>query len=519
MVAAGPDPGRANTFEAAGDDHHLWVTRNLDERQLVLLHLSGDPASHDLHLALRLNGHVLRGGMAAAEGQAWLVYEDLTVQSIRPGQDSRQQAPTYECRYADPLPSGAALAGLAAGKGTLWALVRVQNPAAPAEAGPATDTATVLVESVDTAAAAPGLHRLLRLAEEGWESVDLPDDWPHPASAWVVFGRQTDPRPWLITAPARPGGRDLHYYQPVAERWQRHDAALPGGGPVRVAAINGRVVLASRGPDAGRLAIELRLLRPEAVSTLGAIAIPGMTGPAWSLVSLAGPYPLGVLALGDDGLLNMAKMDWEGQSTPAAALTEHGPAPLIGAVDQLVLIVALTVATVIMFAFWRRDPDWNRLALPDGLMVVDLTRRVLAGAIDLAPGFAVAYVWFGVGPSALLQQHWPGHRSGSFEAMVPGAIAIGVFVLHSTIGELFTARTLGKRVLGLQVATLRGDRPRAVSVLGRNAMKAVELVAWFLLVLPAMSPSRQRLGDLLARTVVVTTVDTGKDGSSQGGGP
>jgi uncharacterized RDD family membrane protein YckC len=87
--------------------------------------------------------------------------------------------------------------------------------------------------------------------------------------------------------------------------------------------------------------------------------------------------------------------------------------------------------------------------------------------------------------------------------MLPGLTAMGLFVLHTGLAELFTARSLGKALLGLRVLEVKGAAPGWGQMLARNAMKLFELVAWLLLVLPLVSPHRQRLGDVVARTLVV----------------
>ena len=75
--------------------------------------------------------------------------------------------------------------------------------------------------------------------------------------------------------------------------------------------------------------------------------------------------------------------------------------------------------------------------------------------------------------------------------------------LYMALCELFTARTLGKAIFALRVTDLSGKPPDAWQVLGRNLVRGIELLMPLLLILPLISTWRQRLGDLIARTVVV----------------
>ena len=80
---------------------------------------------------------------------------------------------------------------------------------------------------------------------------------------------------------------------------------------------------------------------------------------------------------------------------------------------------------------------------------------------------------------------------------------VGVTIAHSTLAELFTARTLGKKLLGITVVSADGTRPPARSVLIRNAFKGLTLLLPPIAVVAVINPHLQGIGDLLAATVVV----------------
>ena len=177
--------------------------------------------------------------------------------------------------------------------------------------------------------------------------------------------------------------------------------------------------------------------------------------------------------------------------------------PMARRADEVLLLAVVVLSMLLLLGVWRRDPTVHELQLPADLALAELPRRALAGLIDLAPGIAMGLWGFGLAPEEL-HQRWPGRGLGAtWQLMLPGLAAVAVVVLHTFIGEVTTSRSLGKWVTGLRVAGLHGNRPRAWQVAVRCGLKAFDLMAYLLLVLPLVSPYRQRLGDMVARTVVV----------------
>jgi len=79
-----------------------------------------------------------------------------------------------------------------------------------------------------------------------------------------------------------------------------------------------------------------------------------------------------------------------------------------------------------------------------------------------------------------------------------------LYLLHTTVSEVASARTLGKLVFGLRVVSLDGTRPSAGALLTRNLLRLIDLaLGFFPLVLLVYSPLRQRAGDVAAGTLVV----------------
>ena len=83
---------------------------------------------------------------------------------------------------------------------------------------------------------------------------------------------------------------------------------------------------------------------------------------------------------------------------------------------------------------------------------------------------------------------------------------LAIYQVHVTISELIFARSLGKWILGLYVVDMTGQKPGFVPLLTRNLFRIPEMIAIVVLVFMFVSTDRQRIGDILARTVVVQDI-------------
>ena len=214
----------------------------------------------------------------------------------------------------------------------------------------------------------------------------------------------------------------------------------------------------------------------------------------------------------------LTQLDLHGRVTREPWTLGYEPRNLLAeAADTVILLGTVMLSTVLLFTFWRRDPASNVLSLPGDVALADPLRRGLAGLIDVSPGLLVATLGYGLS-LAEVYQRWPGRGLGAtFGLMLPGLVAVAVIVGHTTLLELLTGRSLGKWLTGLRVTDLTGQRPRPWQLLVRGLLKAFDLVAYLLLILPLISPLRQRLGDMVARTVVVMDRPDDGDGESSSG--
>lgn len=420
---------------------------------------------------------------------------------------------------------------------------RIRRNRAEGQQAEASEEGEIAVEA-ETPPAKPGPRdQLLALRGGQWVSHPMPADWPGQASpAWVVAPRHGESRPTLVVLSGDRSAGVLWVYQPEEapappvsegeeaaeetpeaalrrEGWSKQEYRLPGPGDLRFARVQGQLVVCHVSPTEAAVEARATLLRNGETIPLGQLSVEAKAPRSWGVVSFSGALTLVVQSVAagatPPGGVAPTRIQWTRLSLtgevlePATELPRRVETPWSQMAEHVVLFGVL-LAVVLMVLFLRRDPAANRLALPSDLVLADFGRRAIAGAIDVAPAVFLAMRLYDVTLEDLLRYHWPG-RVPSFSAMVPGAVAIGLFVAHTTLCELLFARSLGKMFTSLRVADLRGRRPRAWQVVVRGLLKSFDMVAWLLLILPILGPFRQRLGDLLARTVVVMPKPEGEE--------
>jgi uncharacterized RDD family membrane protein YckC len=185
-------------------------------------------------------------------------------------------------------------------------------------------------------------------------------------------------------------------------------------------------------------------------------------------------------------------------------ISERRPTPIEGNADLFIQILAFVAAIFMMVVFYRKAPQQNQLDLPEHLVLASFGRRAIAAMIDLAPGFILAGLIYDVSVGEIVFESWPGNGiEKAFAAMRPGFVVIGVTLVHTTACEFILARSLGKISMGLYVADFTGKPAPPAPCLGRSLSRIFELFAPLMILVAVISPARQRLGDILAKTTVV----------------
>ena len=379
------------------------------------------------------------------------------------------------------------------------------------------------------------LDVLARLEGVRWSAVPLPRDWPHGArAALLAAGDAGASGPTLVTAsapaPAPAGAPDslrLTVYRPEGEAWSAEryhfHAASPADASIQsrwsAVAVDRQVVLVvPTSVTNGDEIFRLWVLWGDSATPLGTLNPPAHRAGV-AVARVADAVTLVALEPRRDDADDMVNLTLRLRGLDLYRVPFPGPAPTaelvltretpdrFGVYFQWVLLAAvLAMSGLLLVLFWLRDPRTLRLVLGAGSEVAPLWPRMLAGLIDVSvPVWVVLRVW-GL-ELGQLPLRWPGLPSAdSWEAIQPGAVAIGLVVAHTLIGELFFQRSLGKALIGLRVTDLHGRKPRVWQVLVRCGLKAFDLVALPLLLLMALNPYRQRMGDLVARTVVVREI-------------
>ena len=514
-------PTYAQTLPVAGEAQQFWQARQ-EEGNCAILLGQGSPAALTLNKVRVERGRLVPCGLAAGDGRLWLIYEGQLVQSLNP-----QTAPTglmvYESRLEASLPAGTSVRSAVAGREGLWLLLRVETREALnlIDSSSAVSAAGLSAANTQPAAEAPRNaelprlsvpeDRLVHLQRGQWVKQELPADWPHDAPAWMVLLRVQAQVPILAVAPKTTPGTlrvyrtDGEASRPTVAGWQRQDYPLAGTGTLQLLAVEEQLVLGQRANTASGLALDLSILRPGKVIVLGRLSVPTAPSAApWALISTQQSAALIVAA--DPKRLLWSRMDVRGQrvGTEAAELTETQPNLYAQWVELLLVMGTVAIATLILFVFWRREGTGPKLNLSKEVVLADRFTRVFAGLIDLVPCLVLGSLVWGADPRDILN-HWPGMPGAVIPStgMLPPLTALLLLVIHTTLSELFTARTLGKALLGLRVTNFQGGPPHLWQVLARNLGRIFELLAPLFLILPFITPYQQRLCDLIAHTVVV----------------
>lgn len=180
--------------------------------------------------------------------------------------------------------------------------------------------------------------------------------------------------------------------------------------------------------------------------------------------------------------------------------------------DAVTLGVLLAIMTGVLW--FRREEAVRTLRFPVGLAPAAVWKRVAAAAIDLLPAFAMTSPWWMPKYMAFMREHGT-DLSSDLRATLASELTFETYATFLAFGgwccvwEAFAGRTPGKMALGCRVISVQGGKPSVAQSLVRNAVRVlmVSLGASGLLVtlmtILIVTRNRQRLGDLLARTVVV----------------
>jgi uncharacterized RDD family membrane protein YckC len=184
----------------------------------------------------------------------------------------------------------------------------------------------------------------------------------------------------------------------------------------------------------------------------------------------------------------------------AAPLTLPGVSVAPQVWDWVQNLLPLLLLFTIIASIRRRQQMQETMLSADELALAPFGRRLGAGAVDAAPVLVAA----GVVYYLLKREEAAGEPFFGLRPQLVTLVSVVLYLLHTSVSEIASARTLGKLIFGLRVVSLDGGRPSGGALLTRNLLRLIDLaMAFFPLVLVVYSPLRQRAGDVAAGTLVV----------------
>jgi uncharacterized RDD family membrane protein YckC len=160
------------------------------------------------------------------------------------------------------------------------------------------------------------------------------------------------------------------------------------------------------------------------------------------------------------------------------------------------LALLIGLAFLMLSSARRRSAEEGEDEDADQIVIASAGQRLLAGLIDGVP-LILSTVY-------ITSNYQLTQDTTSLAFSLPIVISIAVYLLHTTVCELLSGRTIGKVIVGLQVVAADGKPARVGQILVRNLLRVVDifplLPLGFLIV---VSPMKQRVGDLLAGTIVI----------------
>ncbi|MGQ9650682.1 MAG: RDD family protein [Phycisphaerae bacterium] len=178
-----------------------------------------------------------------------------------------------------------------------------------------------------------------------------------------------------------------------------------------------------------------------------------------------------------------------------------------------VIIIGMLMAVVLLVFRRRHEHTMVPAMLPPEVVVANLGRRAVAAVIDMLPAMIlVGWLWH-----RPIADYWDEVSAIGLVGRLPSDIPVPqalfwaglvfrlIYAAYCLIFELLWSATPGKRLMRFSVVTESFDRPSRLQILARNLTRPLELDPAMILFLAIVffTPYRQRIGDLLARTVVI----------------
>jgi uncharacterized RDD family membrane protein YckC len=137
--------------------------------------------------------------------------------------------------------------------------------------------------------------------------------------------------------------------------------------------------------------------------------------------------------------------------------------------------------------------------------------RFVAGMVDLAPILGVIAILHpanSVNPLASIDGR-------SLSELL--WLSLATYVLHTLLAEMICGQTIGKMIFGLRVVSADGSAPKMGAIVVRNLLRLVDMPLVLPMLVVLLTPLQQRVGDIVAGTVVIAA-EGGGEGDEDGNG-
>jgi uncharacterized RDD family membrane protein YckC len=266
--------------------------------------------------------------------------------------------------------------------------------------------------------------------------------------------------------------------------------------------IDGHLLMTRYDMHFEHMLVQVNLIVDDRVLELGKFDVSTDQLSQWALLTL--DQKIGFVTVNEpDNTMSLRTLDFQGnQPESPIEIAVGNPVNDMNQPGRWIVLAAMMAGILLFLSVWHRNPATAKVTPPQGYEVAAISKRFLALMIDLAPCGFISSTLFGMTMQELVDQ-WPG-MAITWEQLLPGLVTIAFYTTHTTLFEIFTAQTLGKKIMGISVCTMDGKSPDVWQVILRNLLKVLDLIAWYVLpIFVIISAYRQRLGDIVARTVVI----------------
>lgn len=413
---------------------------------------------------------------------------------------------TSDVRSGLALPATAKVLALAGDGDDIWAIGGYGNPASatkPATTGKssATTPATAASQSKPATSSPANPNRplaLFRLQKGSWSEMgEIPLDFRTDQIAAVSLAMLDAKLTLAIVGP----DRAVRLFTRTGDHWDRgiDVATLGEGAQLKLLDVLGRPALWIADPNsAGSLYFASEKW------THPVKLVPSQRLEGFDQRSLA--FALGQLRLiATNGKGTIAEQLYQADGTllGEASRTMTAPTAMQKRVGDVMKVIVMAALVAWMLGSLRQRPNLAEIIKRiDTLNVAPLERRFIGGAIDAVPlfvGLIASYIF-----SRQNDQPPTGIVNFASPEFISVYLGVGLYFLHVTLAELLGARSIGKLLTGTRVVSIDGTPAAASQILARNALRLIDLILMGIPLLSTVqSPLRQRVGDMMAATIVV----------------